>query len=147
MAALSSAVIILSFFLLMNLQSVPAEKIRAITPFALSPNAIVLTDYSAGKLITATKIKFESQGFIVVHEDKGGKKGMILGYSKLLPSGESDDVVVGLSRASKDGERLYVSLVLDNGDGKFEARQDTAAKDNFGISVVVNFIVGSGVSY
>ena len=143
MAALSSTVIILSFFLLMNVRNIPPEKIRAAVPFVISPNAVAITDYPEGKIVTATKVKLESSGYVVVHEDRAGAPGMILGYSKLLKAGESDDVAIGLSKAAKAGDSLYVMLHLDDGDGKFNAKADMPAKDNFGNSVVMMFVVGS----
>ena len=144
MAALSSAVIIFSFVLLINARTVIPEKAKAAL-LSLSPNAVVVTESSAGKIITVAKVKLEAPGYVVVHEGKTGSPGAILGYSKLLPEGEEMDVVVGLASAVADGEALYAMLHLDNGDGKFDAKSDMPAKDNLGNPVMMRFVVGKSV--
>ena len=141
LAALSSSVIILSFFLLMQAKTVTPKKVEAAL-LSLSRNAVIVTQSSAGKIVDVTKVKLEASGYVAVYE---GKTAALLGYSKLLPEGEYMDVVVGLSREVSDGDSLYAKLYLDNGDGKFNVKSDTAAKDNLGNPVMMTFVVGTAV--
>ena len=144
LAALSSSVIIFSFFLLMQAKTTTPGKAKAAL-LSLSPNAVVVIESSAGKLVDVAKVKLEASGYVAIYEGKTGLPGAVLGYSKLLPEGEYMDVVVGLTRAVSDGEALYAKLYLDNGDGKLDAKTDMSAKDNLGNPVMVMFIVGTAV--
>lgn len=149
MATLSSGAIILSFVLLIGVKPATLQKARAAVS---SPNQVVVSDYSPGKIVTVAKVKLESNGYVVVHEDSKGSPGAILGYSKLISEGDSMDVVVGLTREVRSGEQVYAMLHLDDGDGRFDPKTDLPAKDYLGNPVWISFVVGSevqgtGVSY
>jgi len=75
-------------------------------------------------------VYLENPGFVVIHEDSAGTPGKILGASSLVPAGETKNVPIALSRATKDGEIIYVMLHLDDGDGKFDAAKDKPALDS-----------------
>lgn len=104
-------------------------------------NLVVVSDYTAGKTVTVARVVLENPGYVMIYEDAGGKPEAIIGTSALLPAGESLDVVVKLTRASKDGEVLYAMLHTDDGDGKFNATGDTPLTDSGGDFVMMNFTV------
>lgn len=144
LAVLSSSVIIISFVLLMRATTPTARKAKAAF-FSSSPNAVIVTESSAGKLIDVAKVKLAASGYVTIHEGKTGLPGALLGYSKLLPEGDHMDVVVGLSKAVSDEDVLYAKLYLDNGDGKLDLKTDKPAKDNLGNPIMMMFIVGTAV--
>lgn len=144
LAVLSSSVIIISFFLLMRATTPTARKAKAAF-LSSSPNAVIVTESLAGKLIDVAKVKLESSGYVAIHDGKAALPGALLGYSKLLPEGDHMDVVVGLSKAVSDKDALYAKLYLDNGDGKLDLKTDMPAKDNLGNPVMMMFIVGTAV--
>ena len=144
MASLSSAIIIISFFLLTQARTAAPGKAKA-GSFWLSANVVVVSESSAGKIVIAAKVKMESPGYVVVHEGRTGSPGAVLGYSRLLPRGEAMDVVVGLGREISDGEILYAMLHLDNWDGEFDAKTDFVALDNLGNPAMMKFEVGTAV--
>jgi hypothetical protein len=143
LATLSSGVIIFSFILLMRATVPSAQKAGASS--LASPNAVVVTESSAGKLITVAKVKLENPGYVVVHDGKGGSPGAILGYSKLLEAGDWMDVPVGLGRPVANGEILFAMLHFDDWDSQFNAENDMPVKDVLGNTIMVSFEVGTAV--
>lgn len=83
-------------------------------------NAVVAPEQRPGNSVLVSLAALSSVGFVVIHEDKDGKPGTILGASSVLQAGENSEVRINLSRASKDGEKLHAMLHSDtNGDGVF----------------------------
>lgn len=106
-------------------------------------NAVAVSDYTVGKTVSVAIVLLQNPGYVMIHEDDKGNPGKIIGTSKLLPAGESTNVVVNLTRASEEGEELYAMLHLDDGDGKFNATGDTPLTDSEGNVVMMNFSVGA----
>lgn len=106
-------------------------------------DAIAVTDYSAGETVIATIVVLSKPGYVVVHMEADGAPGAVIGNSTLLPSGESNNVVVSLSRPSTGGEVLYAMLHTDNGDGLYAfPGDDLPTKDEEGNVVLMKFTVG-----
>lgn len=83
-------------------------------------NAVVTPEQKPGSSVMVSLVSLSSAGFVVIHEDKDGKPGTILGASSLLQAGENSEVRVTLSRTSKNGEKLHAMLHNDtNGDSVF----------------------------
>lgn len=106
-------------------------------------NAVAVSDYTVGKTVSVAIVLLEKPGYVMIHEDDKGNPGKIIGTSRLLPAQESTNVVVTLTRASKDAEVLYAMLHLDDGDGKFNATTDNPIVDSEGKVVLMNFTVGA----
>lgn len=95
-------------------------------------NLVLVFDQKPGKAVTANQIVLETEGYVVVHEEKNGTFGDILGFSQMLPSGISEQVTVNLSRETRDSETVYAMLHADNGDREFRAETDLPLKDDQG---------------
>ena len=93
-------------------------------------NAIYVEDCPLGTLVPISYAMLESSGFVVIHEDSSNEPGEILGASQLLAAGKNTQISpVSISRMSKDKERLYAILYLDDGDGAFDFKKDKPAVD------------------
>lgn len=84
-------------------------------------SAVLATDQRPGNSVTIAQVYLEAPGYVVIHE----ADGTILGSSALLQAGQSDKVVVTLSRASKENETLTAELHSEiNGDTTFQEATD-----------------------
>lgn len=105
-------------------------------------DAVAVTDYSAGELVTVDSVVLSKPGYVVVHMEADGAPGAVIGNSVYLPSGQSSNVVVPLSRTSTGGEVLYAMLHTDNGDGVYAfPGDDLPTKDEGGNVVLMKFTV------
>lgn len=99
----------------------------------ISTNAIYVAEQTPGRQVSVSVVRLEKPGFVVIHEDTAGTPGKILGVSSLLPAGETKNLTpMTLSRATTDGETMYLMLHLDNGDSGFDATKDKPALDSVG---------------
>lgn len=96
-------------------------------------NAVVTVEQRPGSSVTVSQVYLASPGYVVIHADNNGKPGDILGASVLLPSGESQNVQVTLSRKTADGEKLWSMLHSErNGNSTFEVAADTPVQSRLG---------------
>ena len=106
-------------------------------------NAIYAADQQPGDTVSISMAVLQTSGYVVIHEDKDGAPGAILGSSKVLTQGQSTDVSISLSRTSQDGEILYAMLHVDDGDGTFDPTQDGPVKDDQGNIILMTFNISS----
>ncbi len=110
-------------------------------------NAIVVMEQRPGSSIIASSVFLASPGFVVIHEDSSGAPGAIIGASSILQAGESRNVNVVLSRASRDEERLHVMLHKDaDSSGSFAASIDTPVQSRLGGPISGWFDISSDAS-
>lgn len=96
-------------------------------------NMLVVSEQRPGGTVTGSIIYLASPGYLVIHEDNNGEPGAILGASALVQAGESTEVKVTLSRASKDGETLYAMLHREMGaNTTFTAAEDMPVQSSLG---------------
>jgi hypothetical protein len=96
-------------------------------------NAVVVMEQRPGTSVAASLVYLANPGFLVIHDDTDGEPGAILGVSSLLQAGESSQIVVPLSRATQDGERLHAMLHADvDANGSFDASTDTPVQSRLG---------------
>jgi len=77
---------------------------------------IAASAQSAGGAVVISKVGMPSTGWIVIHQDAGGKPDVSgsIGH-KYVPAGPSENVSVPLDRPGKPGETVYAMLHLDTG--------------------------------
>lgn len=107
--------------------------------FLVGSNAIYVADQQPGDIVSISMAVLQTSGYVVIHEDKDGVLGAILGSSKVLTQGQSTDVNISLSRISQDGEILYAMLHVDDGDGVFDLTQDEPVKNDQGNIILMAF--------
>ncbi len=121
---------IVVLFLSKNQGSIPSNNSSGLI---ISSNAIYVAEQVPGTSISVAVVRLEKPGFAVIHEDSNGVPDKILGASNLLQTGEAKNLPpIMLSRLTKDGETIFVMLHTDNGDGKFNAKEDKPALDSVG---------------
>jgi predicted lipoprotein with Yx(FWY)xxD motif len=81
----------------------------------------VLDQVGDGTSVTIDSVTLPTDGFIVVHADADGSPGPILGWSDLLPAGESIDVTVDLNEPITATAVVHPMGHVDaNGNGEYE---------------------------
>jgi hypothetical protein len=99
----------------------------------IEENMIIVNEQKPGNSVTIAQVHLAAPGFVVIHEDKDGAAGEILGSSTLLPSGDSGQIVVSLSKSLSDATKLHAMLHNDtNGDGKFDSSVDMPVPSQLG---------------
>ena len=74
-----------------------------------------------GTSVTIESVTLPTDGFVVVHADADGSPGPILGWSDLLPAGESTGVAVGLTEPIDTTAVVHPMAHVDaNGNGEYE---------------------------
>lgn len=86
------------------------------------PATITADDQSGdGTSVLVASVSLPTDGFVVVHADDGGAPGPILGWSDLLPAGDSSDVVVELEEPIAASGTVFPMAHVDaNGNGEYE---------------------------
>lgn len=112
-------------------------------PLLVGNNAIYVSDAKPAASLRVGFSILAGGGYVVVHEDREGKPGAIIGNSDMLSQGESRNFEVALSRKSVDTETLYAMLHSDNGDGIFNPADDPPIKDDQGNVVLMKFQVSN----
>lgn len=93
-------------------------------------NAIYVAEQLPSQNVSVALALLASPGFVVIHEDRMGTAGQILGQSAALGAGETKNFSIALSRLTTDGETLYAMLHSDDGDGVFNAAKDKPVPDS-----------------
>lgn len=96
-------------------------------------NAVITTAQRPANTVKVAQVFLAQSGYVVIHEDVEGNAGSIIGTSVLLNAGESNNVVVPLTRATKDGEQLWSMLHFErNNNTSFNASVDFAVESTIG---------------
>lgn len=120
-----------------NVQTKPTEELPSpmIIPtpvFELTPEptlppppsptpSVTVSAQEPGRSVTIDSATLTANGFIVIHSDKDGQPGLVIGDSDLLAAGTHAATTIKLTRAAKKGETLYAMLHTDvNGNGVYE---------------------------
>ncbi len=95
---------------------------QAVDDIVTGPSTISASDQSGdGTTVTVDDVELPTDGFVVIHADADGAPGPILGWSDLLPAGESTDVTVTLNDPIGDSATVYPMAHVDaNGNGVYE---------------------------
>jgi hypothetical protein len=74
-----------------------------------------------GSSVVVASVNLPTEGYIVIHADNEGAPGPILGWSDLLPAGESIEVVVALTTPIAESAAVFPMAHVDaNGNGEYE---------------------------
>jgi hypothetical protein len=111
------------------------------TGMMVEQNSIAASAQAGSQNIDASMVMLTKPGFVVVHEDKNGQPGAVIGSSKLIQPGMVQ-MNIPLSRKTVKGEILYAMLHFDNGDGVYsDADQPVLGKN--GSPIMMNITVGA----
>lgn len=84
------------------------------------PNSVTASNPQPRSWLVIEEVRVEAPGFAVIYEEDSAQAGDVLGSSKILPAGKSEDVAVFLRRDLREGEEIFIGLRIDDGDGFFE---------------------------
>lgn len=104
-------------------------------------NAIYAPDQKPANEVVIGLAVLKDGGYVVIHEESDGKPGVIVGTSALLEAGSHNNLGVGLSRSSANGEGLFAMLHKDNGDGVFSAENDVPITGSTGDIIMMRFLI------
>lgn len=116
------------------------------TGLLVGKNAIYVGEQLPSVNVTVGLATLEKAGFIVIRESANDKPGAIVGKSAHITSGEHKNIIVPLSRISKDGEKMFAVIYLDDGNGVFEAGKDMPAKAENGELTMMQFTIQNDAS-
>jgi len=119
-----------------DVKIVPVVKTIPIVTSLVSTSVVTVKDQAAGTLVKADAT-MDRIGWVVVRDDKGGKVGNILG-ARRHPIG-AGNVDVLLLRATVAYSSYFVTLMNDDGDGKFDYKKDLQLTDSKGAPIMVSF--------
>lgn len=106
-----------------------------------SVGIIQVEDQLAGRSASVASVILEREGWVVIHEEKEGRPGAVLGAA-WLPAGSHENVEVNLLRGMEAGRRYYAMLHQEvNGDGNhvFDLDKDLPFEDAQGTIVMTSF--------
>ena len=84
------------------------------------PNSVSVGKIQPGQVIMINSVKLERHGYVVVYR---GMKAMpidVLGYSRKLSGGVTENVEISLRSKLEVGQIIYLGFRIDDGDGYFE---------------------------
>jgi len=91
-------------------------------------NTISVVDQPAGLKVIIESATLAEQGWVVIHEDRDGAPGNILGAQRFEPGTSAGEVE--LLRNTVEGGLYYAMLHGDDGDGQFDYTKDLAIMEN-----------------
>ncbi len=107
--------------------------------------AIVVPKQAGGKNIFIESAVLKDGGYVVVHRNKDGQPGDVIGVSELLLPGTTDNFLMNIDEEVKEGDSLIATIHKDNGDNVFDITLDSLVVDANGDPVLTKFlIVGEG---
>ncbi len=102
-------------------------------------NTIDIENQRAGNLVTISSVELNQMGWVVIHEEVGGKPGNVLGAA-LVFVGEHNAVSVELMRKTEKGKTYYAMLHTDDGDKVFDLKKDKPIADSTGAIIQISFV-------
>lgn len=104
-------------------------------------NSIEVIDQLASINAAIASVTLTNEGWVVIHEDREGKPGNVLGAA-WLPGGSHQNVTVDLLRAMEAGRRYYAILhheVDGEGNHRFDLGKDLPLQNAEGKIITVSF--------
>ncbi len=108
-------------------------------------NGITVSDQAQGKYAVVSSFTLEKDGWVAIHEDKGGKPGLILGAQN-FKAGEYKDQKVRIfvsPYTTIEGHTYYAMLHINDGKEGFQPKTDSPLLDDSGNPIMMKFIATS----
>ncbi len=118
---------------------VSADAPKMMGSILVGDNAIAVDTQSAGGAVMLSMVTLKEPAWVVIHEDRGGAPGNILGAGWFF-AGENRNVSVTLLRNTEAGKAYYAMIHEDAGaDKKFAKESDMPIKDPSGAVLMMKF--------
>lgn len=75
-------------------------------------------------------VEIKQKGFVTVHLSHGGAPGSVVGVSRLLEPGSYPNLEIPMREPMNDVDSYIMLLMVDDGDGVYEAGIDLPVKSN-----------------
>ncbi len=105
-------------------------------------NAIAVNDQAPGMRIALALVTLAGDGWVVIHEDRDGKPGSILGAQR-FNAGANQSGSVELLRATEEGKVYYAMLHSDDGDRQFDHTKDLPVTNPEGNAILMRFVTAT----
>ena len=112
----------------------------------IGDNAIYVADQKPGSFVVINFVVVNKNGYVVIYDNIRGRPGNTIGGTKLLPEGESRNVVASLARPVLDGESLFAIIHEDSGDGVFSPTLDVPFRDEEQNIIFMRFSIDRSAS-
>ena len=106
---------------------------------SMSQNSVSVEDQKPGSLVAVQSFTLGMDGWVVIHDDVGGKPGHILGAHR-FNAGTYTGRDVELLQKTEEGRVYYAMLHADDGDKQFDYRVDLPVQDGTGNAVMMRFV-------
>lgn len=100
-------------------------------------NRVVVSDQFPGNIIYVSSAQLAQPGFVVIHKDKAGTPGDIIGY-QYFDKGINPGKIT-LTTPTVESGIYYAMIHSDDGDKKFDASKDLPLKDATGSIIMKLF--------
>ncbi len=104
----------------------------------VAQNAISVKNQAPGFAVVVASFTIEHEGWIAIHEDRGGAPGNILGARKVA-AGTVENLNIPLLRATKEGSTNYAMLHGEDGLSGFNYKTDAPLTDASGKPIMASF--------
>ncbi|TSC78972.1 MAG: hypothetical protein G01um101433_32 [Parcubacteria group bacterium Gr01-1014_33] len=115
----------------------PANPPQATGMISSGKNSVSVSDQVQGHTVKVESVSLEKTAWVVIHEDREGKPGNILGAHR-FPAG-SGSGEVELLRDTAEGKVYYAMIHTDDGDGTFDYKKDVPLAGSSGAPLMVKF--------
>lgn len=103
-----------------------------------SDSRILVENQSPGLSVHIASLMLTKDQWVVIHEDKNGSPGAILGAGRFRAGMTFGDVE--LLRATKEGMTYYAMLHRDDGVTGFDPKSDLPSSDDAGHAIMSSFM-------
>ena len=105
-------------------------------------NAIAVSDQAPGATVAVSFVTLAGSGWAVIHEERDGAPGAILG-ARRFDTGSGQSGTVELLRPTEEG-RVYLAMLHgDDGDRQFDHTQDLPIRDPQGNAILMRFVAAA----
>lgn len=110
-------------------------------PASSKLNSVTVNKQMPGPDVIVASVTIEHDGWVVVHDERGGQLGAIIA-ARRVNAGTTQNVVVDLlGKQTEAGKNYYAVAYSDDGDKKFDYKLDFPLKDAQGNVIATKFMV------
>lgn len=102
---------------------------------------LIVPEQAGGSEIFIESAVLLDAGYVVIHREKDGKLGEIIGVSEFLPAGIKENFLMSIDEEVVEGDTLFATIHTDDDDGVFDGSLDVSLVDDKGDIVLVKFAI------
>jgi len=112
----------------------------------VTDNSVTVFDQPAGSTVQVLSVSLIQNGWVVIHEDRDGRPGNILGAQRFTAGLHPEGGEVELLRWTEEGETYYAMLHDDDIDRSFDLTTDLPLTDENGKVILATFVATANVT-